>query len=146
MNRTINIGFQDKRFNIFTTEDQRDWYMTLQEAAQVYGISESTVFNHMANHPEEFIEGYDKGLETFNTPGGPQKKVIIYKMGVIKLGFHVHNPRAVAFRSYAAELAASNLDKCGVIKTNFGDFLDTREDLEDIMQYAIKKDQEGSKP
>lgn len=136
MSRVIQVGFKDHRFNIVTTEDQRDWYMTLKEAAEVYGVAETTVFHHLSNHPEEFVEDYDKGMQPLQTPGGPQKVVILYKVGVIKLGFHIHNPRAVAFRNYAAQLAINDLDKGGVTKANFGTFLDTREDIDDIMNYA----------
>ena len=64
----------------------------------------------MREHADELREGYEKGVEIAHTLGGKQKKLFLYREGVIKLGFFIRSKQAKTFRQWATNLIVHHMD------------------------------------
>lgn len=62
----------------------------------------------------EFVNSANKDATDCCTLGGPQEQTIIYREGVIKLGFFIRSKRAKAFRQWATEVICDHLDSSGL--------------------------------
>ena len=56
---------------------------------------------------------YDGGRSGSCVWGGKQNSIVVYRDGVIKLGFFVRGERAKAFRQFATDLVIRELDNTG---------------------------------
>jgi prophage antirepressor-like protein len=101
--------FEGVELDVTETGDGRQWSMTVEEAAKGYGVSAVTVRRHLQNHSDEIRLGTEKDVHIVNTLGGEQKATVLYKEGVIKLGFFVRSKTAINFRQWATNLIVSHL-------------------------------------
>lgn len=92
------------------TGDDRQWFLTIDQVAEGYGVARNTIFTHLKEHADEIRDGIEKGVGITDTPGGTQKKTVLYREGVIKLGFFVRSERAKQFRQAATDLIVQLLD------------------------------------
>lgn len=90
----MKFEFQDVSIEVTPTNDSRRWYMTLEETAMAYGVADSSVRSTLHRHPDEIREGVEKGVAFCNTLGGKQQVGVLYREGVIKLGFFMRGERA----------------------------------------------------
>jgi prophage antirepressor-like protein len=109
----------EKEFNgvtlsVIETGDNRQWSMTVEEAAKGYGVTSKTVRNHISNHCDEIRDGIERGTQTLGTLGGEQKHTVLYREGVIKLGFFIKSKSAAIFRQWATNLVVQHLDNKGM--------------------------------
>ena len=128
--------FNDIVIAVQETNNEKHWYMTVEEAAKGYGVSRECIMNHLSRHQDEIRPGIEKGVTNSDTPGGSRQKtvhdmngntvtnsdsiphrgrgnpnkIIIYREGIIKLGFFVRSKNASAFRQWATNLVMSYLD------------------------------------
>lgn len=102
---------QFENLNIIQTNDSKQWYMTVDQVALGYGVSDVTIRRHLQEHADEIREGVERGVSILNTLGGPQSKTILYREGVIKLGFFVRSQQAKNFRQWATNLISNHMDK-----------------------------------
>lgn len=109
----MNQQFNGLNLNVHETNDSRQWYMTVEEVAQGYGVSAITVRRHLQEHGDEIREGIEKGVQNMNTLGGPQQMTVLYREGVIKLGFFIRSKQAAHFRQWATNLVVQHLDQRG---------------------------------
>lgn len=106
------VKFEDKTLTILQMEDPKKlWGMTVDEVAKGYGISPRTVQTHLTRHPDEIREGYERGTSICITPGGAQEKTVVYRDGVIKLGFFIRSDKAKLFRQWATDLLSAAMDQ-----------------------------------
>jgi prophage antirepressor-like protein len=113
--KPVELKFEDVTCSVYPTNDSRQWFMTLQEVAEGYGVRKQTVHTHLEDHRDELGEYVlNKGVGITDTFGGPQKQTIIYREGVIKLGFFIRSKRAKAFRQWATEVICDHLDASGL--------------------------------
>jgi len=110
--------FNELNLNVMPTNDHRHWYLTVEEVAQGYGVTRNCVMNHLREHAEEIRDGIEKGVSNTDTPGGTQAKVVIYREGVIKLGFFVRSKQAVKFRQWATDVVCAVMDQRGIAMTD----------------------------
>jgi len=108
---------------VHATGDSKQWYMAAEEVARGYRVSPVTVRRHLQEHASEIRDGVERGVHNMNTPGGTQKTTILYREGVIKLGFFIRSKQAAFFRQWATNLVVQHLDRQGVsIQKLFNDF------------------------
>jgi hypothetical protein len=103
------ITFNGIPLNVVPTGDTRQWWMDLEQTAEAYGVTPNAVQQTIGRHSGEIREDLEKGVTICHTPGGPQQKVILYREGVIKLGFFMRGERAIAFRQFATDLIVQHL-------------------------------------
>lgn len=99
---------------IVPTGDSKQWYMTVEDVAQGYGVDRTAVMQHLNRHADELRDGIEKGVTNSDTLGGPQQKTVLYREGVIKLGFFIRSPQAKAFRQWATNLVIQHMDERGM--------------------------------
>lgn len=105
--------FNDTTLEVHTTRDEKQWYMTVEEVARAYGVERQSILWHLNKRQDEIRAGIEKGVSITDTLGGKQEITVIYREGVIKLGFFMRGERAKAFRQFATDLVIQNLDKTG---------------------------------
>jgi hypothetical protein len=110
MNVTVN-EYNGLSLQVVQTGDDRQWYMTVEEVAAGYEVARNTIMTHLKNHADEIRDGIEKGVGITGTLGGPQQKTVIYREGVIKLGFFILSKKAAAFRQWATNLVCAVLDR-----------------------------------
>lgn len=110
----LNVNFENTSLAVTPTYNAHQWYMTVEQTAEAYGRSRTVIMDHLRNHADEIREGVEKGVGIFDTLGGPQSATILYREGVIKLGFFIRSPRAAAFRQFATNLILHTMDKNNV--------------------------------
>ena len=106
--------FNEIEVAVHPTNDQKEWWMTVEDAANGYGVGRDTIMKHLANHSDEIRDGIERGVTNIHTLGGHQKAVTIYKAGVVKLGFFIRSKNAAAFRQWATDLIVAVMDKQGI--------------------------------
>ncbi len=109
----MNHQFNGLSINVHETHDSRQWYMTVDEVAKGYGVGRTTVMMHLQRHPDEIRDGIEKGVTNSDTLGGPQQTTVLYREGVIKLGFFIRSKQAAHFRQWATNLVTQHLDRRG---------------------------------
>jgi len=89
------------------------WYMTVEEVAKGYGVAKSTIMTHLSDHSDEIREGVERGgVGITDSIGRHQIGVVIYREGVIKLGFFIRkSERAAMFRQWATDLIMEVMDQ-----------------------------------
>jgi prophage antirepressor-like protein len=116
--------FDGQEFEVIPTHDPRQWYMAINEVATAYGVTEGAIYNHLSRHADELRDGIEKGVTICETPGGPQQITVLFREGVIKLGFFVRSPQAAAFRQFATNLVVQHLESIGVVTpAHFQEFM-----------------------
>jgi predicted transcriptional regulator len=95
--------------------------MTLQEVANGYGVSKEAVHQHIRRHYDELEKFVNKGMTISDTLyGGNQGNTVVYRDGVIKLGFFIKSKKAASFRQWATNI--------------LGDYMDSHNiDMQDVM-------------
>src|SRR5580692_9725043 len=87
------------------TGDSRRWYMTVEDVALGYGVRRQTIMTHLQDHADELRDGIEKdAVGITDTIGRRQQKTVLYRDGVIKMGFFVRSPQAKEFRQWATNL------------------------------------------
>lgn len=51
--KAVQMSFQNVSCNVYPTNDTRQWFMTLQEVADGYGVGDTTIHNHIHRHKDE---------------------------------------------------------------------------------------------
>lgn len=97
--------------NVVKTNDEKKWFMTVEDVASGYGVTRNCIMNHLREHSDEFRPELEKGVSDTDTPGGSQTKTILYREGVIKLGFFVRSEQAKEFRKWATAIVCDYMDK-----------------------------------
>lgn len=90
-----------------------EYLMVNKKAAEVYGVSESTIRDHIRNNASEFAEGkhFIKGVEISHTLGGVQPHQTLWtKRGIVRLGFLIKTERAKIIRDFAEDLIMEQFD------------------------------------
>jgi prophage antirepressor-like protein len=130
------FSFEGNEVVVHPTGDTKQWFMTVEEVAAAYTVNRVTIMRHLNEHADELREGIEKGVQIMNTLGGQQQLTILYREGVIKLGFFIRSPKAVAFRQFATNLIISVLDATNTSMEKFlarFDQMDERFDkIEDV--------------
>ena len=114
----MNQQFNGLNLNVHETNDSRQWYMTVEEVAQGYGVSPVTVRRHLQEHSDEIRIGVEADVQNMNTRsenGVVQRRqvTVLYREGVIKLGFFIRSKQAAHFRQWATNLVVQHLDQRG---------------------------------
>jgi prophage antirepressor-like protein len=112
------VQFQDLSVSVYPTNDSRQWYMTVEQTAEAYGVSRTAIMNHLVRHADELRQGVEAGvtnsdIRSDNGVVQQREQVILYREGVIKLGFFIRSPKAAAFRQFATNLIMHTLDSTG---------------------------------
>jgi hypothetical protein len=114
--------------------------MTLEQVAIAYAVGINAVYKQLKRHENEIREGVERGGQFVHTLGGPQKMTILYRDGVIKLGFFIRSVRAAAFRQFATKLIVNVLDRAGVVgPEEFTKFATNMEHRFDVMREEVKE-------
>jgi prophage antirepressor-like protein len=111
--KTEQFTFNDKTIDVHPTQDARQWFMTVEEVARAYGVERHVILNALRRHSDELREEHEKGVTNCYTLGGSQETRVIYREGVIKIGFFIRGERAKAFRQFATTLVVQHLDRSG---------------------------------
>lgn len=111
----MQVEFNDAQYEVVPTHDIRQWYMLVEEVAQAYGVTRQAIMYHLKEHESELREGIEKGDSITDTPGGPQRMTVLFREGVIKLGFFIRSQEAAAFRQFATDLVVQHLENQGVL-------------------------------
>lgn len=107
------IAFAGSNLTVHTVSDPKRWFMTVEEVAKAYGVTKDAIFKSLDRHKDELREGLERCRQSVHTPGGEQDALIIYREGVIKLGYFMRGERAKAFRQFATDLVIQHLDSTG---------------------------------
>lgn len=107
-------SFNGIEIDVTPTGDTRHWFMTLDSAAEGYGTTLDAVYKTLQRHGDEIRDGVERGGRIVQTLGGQQQVTVLYREGVIKLGFFVRSKRAAAFRQWATDLLVAHLDQHGL--------------------------------
>jgi hypothetical protein len=105
------IIFNNICLKVVRTDDYRQWYMPLEEVASAYGVTRRAVQQVIDRHSEEIREGIERGSTVCSTPGGDQLCNVLFREGVIKVGFFMRGDRAKAFRQFATNLVTDYLSE-----------------------------------
>lgn len=76
-------NFNGLEVTVHKTRDNKQWYMTVEEVAKGYGVTIDTVHKHISRHNDEIRDDIEKGWTNSLTPGGEQRKVVVYREGVL---------------------------------------------------------------
>lgn len=114
-------AFNDMEIEVVNTNDYRQWYMTVDQVAQGYGIARNTVMTHLEDHADEIRPGVEKDRIGNTDSIGRERncKPILYREGVIKLGFFIRSKQAAVFRQWATSLVCEHMDRSGVSQEMF---------------------------
>lgn len=112
------VQFENMSLSVYPTNDNRQWYMTVEQVAEAYGRSRTVVMDHLRNHDDEIRRGIeaDVGIFDIRSENGivqKREQTILYREGVIKLGFFIRSPKAAAFRQFATSLIIQYMDDIG---------------------------------
>jgi prophage antirepressor-like protein len=111
---SMRVQFENVALNVTETGNARQWYMTVEEVATGYGVQHDTIRKHLERHADEFRNGFERGVTICPTLGGAQDKTVLYREGVIKMGFFVRSPRAASFRQWATAVVLAHMDANGI--------------------------------
>ena len=110
----MQISFENVQLEVKETHDAKQWYLTVEEVAAGYEVNKSTIMMHLLNHANELREGIEiDRVNNIDSIGRNRQKPVIYREGVIKLGFFIRSKKAAAFRQWATNLIVEHLDKTG---------------------------------
>ena len=111
------VQFGSEQYEVVPTHDLRQWYMTVLEVARAYGVDRTTISYHLREHAAELRDGIEVGSIVGNPNNGPREygSTILFREGVIKLGFFVRSQQAAAFRQFATDLIVQHLEQQGVL-------------------------------
>jgi hypothetical protein len=92
--------------------------MTVDEVAKGYGVSKDTIVLHLHRHADELRQGIEAGMsnsKSRSANGVEQRRqvTILYREGVVKLGFFIRSKQAAHFRQWATNLVVQHLDRRG---------------------------------
>ena len=107
------MQFGNTELNVIETGDSKQWCMTIDEVAKGYDVGRTAIMNHLTNHQDEIREGVERGVSICDTLGGSQQLTVIYREGVIKLGFFIRSKQAATFRQWATNLVVQHLEHNG---------------------------------
>jgi prophage antirepressor-like protein len=111
----MELGYQDRSIEVVPTGDARGWYMTVDEVAKGYGVARNTVMTHLRDHADELRQGVERdAVGITDSIGRLQEKPILYRDGVIKLGFFIRSREAAAFRQWATNIIVDHMQKTGI--------------------------------
>lgn len=113
-------SFGSTDLEIIPATNGKEWAMTIEEVAKGYGTSRENIMMALKRHKDEIRDGTERGVTVCYTPGGPQEKTVLYKQGVIKLGFFIRSEQAKVFRQWATNLVVDHMER-------------TNTDLADVM-------------
>jgi prophage antirepressor-like protein len=111
--------FNELQLTVHETRDNKQWYMTVEEVAKGYGVAPSTIRTHLKDHADEIREGVERsavGITNTRSKGGAtqtREQTVIYREGVIKLGFFIRSKQAAHFRQWATNLVVQHMDQQG---------------------------------
>jgi len=96
---------------VTNVSDERRWYMTVDQVAKGYGVARTTVMTHLKDHEDELRNGIEiSSVGITDTIGRQQMRTIVYRDGVIKLGYFIRSERAKLFRQWATDMVGAYLD------------------------------------
>lgn len=115
-NNIITIG--DDEIQV-TPHDQHEFTLTSALVAQGYGVSSSTIRDHKSVHADELVEGKHwiavENTGVGNSDAGQRHGnptiTLWTKRGIIRLGFFIRSPRAIAFRDMAEDLVLGAVER-----------------------------------
>ena len=123
----MQIKFEDIQLEVRETGDAKQWYLTVEEVAQGYAVSRSTVDMHLSRHSDELREGIEIGRITISdSTERNRQKPVIYREGVIKLGFFIRSKKAAMFRQWATNLVIAHMDQTGLSMESMFQKLETQ--------------------
>jgi hypothetical protein len=118
------MNIRQENFNgvllaIRETMDRKGWGMTIDEVAKGYGVIPSTIRMHLKNHMDEIRDGIERAAVNItdrSSSGVVQTRAVtlIYKEGIIKLGYFIRSKQAAAFRQWATNLIVAAMDNEGI--------------------------------
>ena len=96
-----------------------------------YGVTRSCIMNHLKEHSDDIRYGIEVSAVSIadtSSKGVTQnrRKTIIYREGVIKLGYFIRSVKAAAFRQWSTDLTVAFLDNKSMDMTELLDKLDDR--------------------
>jgi len=127
------MNFNGLEVAVHETKDSKQWYMTVEEVAKGYGVSPITIRRHIQEHSDEIRYGNEiAAVQSMNTSsnGVTQNReiTILYREGVIKLGFFIRkSERAAMFRQWATDLIVEVMDQRGFTLDDVMDRLDQQQ-------------------
>jgi prophage antirepressor-like protein len=119
------IEFAGTNLEVVHTQDAKQWYMTVEDVARAYGVERTAIMNVITRHRDEIREDLEIDAVTIcDTIGRHQETRVIYRDGVIKLGYFMRGERAKAFRQFATDLVVQHLEQTGQNNpTGFQEFM-----------------------
>ena len=94
MNNVSTFDFNTNNIRVITINGQ-PWFAAV-DACRVLGL------NNTANAVRPLDEA-EKGIQTFNTPGGCQRLTTVSESGLYKLIMRSYKPEAKAFRNWKGD-------------------------------------------
>lgn len=83
--------------------------------------------NHLREHADELRDGIEVvRVRITNSHGKNRKKPVLYREGVIKLGFFVRSKQAKVFRQWATEIVVDHMDKNNMSMQDLFEKLDNK--------------------
>jgi hypothetical protein len=107
----LALRLGDVDLPIAIVDGERQWSMTVEDVARGYGVDRTAIVKILTRHADEIRDGIERGVTICHTPGGTQKKTVIYREGVIKLGFFVRSERAKEFRQAATDYLTREVER-----------------------------------
>jgi prophage antirepressor-like protein len=108
------IDFAGTNLEVAHTGDAKQWFMTVEDVARAYGVERAAIMNAISRHRDEIREKLEiDGVTKCDSIGRQQEMRVIYRDGVIKLGYFMRGERAKAFRQFATDLVTQYLDENG---------------------------------
>ena len=127
----MKLAFENVQLEVKETHDAKQWYLTVEEVARGYGVTTDLIHKHLQRRGDEIREGFEKAVWT-NSPTSSngvtqrREKTVIYREGVIKLGYFIRSGKAAAFRQWATNLIVEHLDKTNTTMIDLLTSLDKR--------------------
>lgn len=127
----LTQNFNGTELAVYATNCNKRWYITVEEAAKGYGVTRSCIMNHLKEHSDDIRYGIEVSAVSIadtSSKGVTQnrRKTIIYREGVIKLGYFIRSVKAAAFRQWSTDLTVAFLDNKSMDMTELLDKLDDR--------------------
>ena len=124
--------FNNTEIAVHATNDIKQWYMTVEEVAKGYGVTRNCIMNHLREHSDEIREevevaGVSIPYTSSNGVTQGRHTTVIYREGVIKLGFFVRSKQAAMFRQWATDLMMEIMDRNSVTLSDIMERLNQRE-------------------
>lgn len=113
-NLTTSIVQQFQNLQLIVTPDSNHgFFMTTEQVAKGYGVSDKSIQNHKIRNANEILENthFISDLQIVGLKNGMTKKRTLWtKRGVIRLGMFIKSGRAIKFRDWAENLIIEKLE------------------------------------